>query len=195
MRLCGLFILFAASLFETSVAAQERADKPTTETALSRPCPTRPANPKHKDKTRGKAAAGSNEAGIACLDAKGTPIEIQEFFQSYVREQPWRVGEEKIVADGWMFARYLDKNELLQFAEEGLFAERVKWTEGKAFVQITTRELEDGFARVEVTARFQGAGQSVDRFAPPRDSWDLDSNGTLEKLLVGALDAHLKTLR
>jgi len=192
----ALPLVVLAQFLQKPLAAQAPTDKPANGGAVSvaRPCPLPAADPKHKAKTKGKGVAGSNEAASACLEAKGSALEIQEFFQSYVREQAWRFGEEKIVADGWLFARYLDKNELLQFAREGLFAARVKWSEGKAYVQVTTRELDDGFTRVEITARFQGAGQSVDRFAPPRDSWDLDSNGTLEQGLIAALEAHLKSL-
>jgi hypothetical protein len=70
----------------------------------------------------------------------------------------------------------------------------VNWTDGKAIVQVRTRELDGGFSRVEISARFQGSGQNVDRFAPPRDSWDLESNGALEKNLIAALEAHVKSL-
>lgn len=132
--------------------------------------------------------------GPACLEAKGSALDFQEFFQSHVRAQSWQISGEKIIEDGWIFSRYLNKDELLQFAKEGLFAGRVNWTEGKALIQVETRELDGGFTRVEVTAKFQGGGQSVDRFAPPRDSWDLDSNGALEKNLITALEAHVKSL-
>lgn len=147
-----------------------------------------------KHKTKGKSARNTGEAVSGCLEAKGSTLDIQEFFQSYLRAQSWQFGEEKIVADGWMFVRYLDKDELLQFAKEGVFASRVRWTGGKALVQVTTREIDGGFTRVEITAQLQGNGQNVDRFAPARDSWDLDSTGTLEKNLIAALDAHFRSL-
>lgn len=120
-------------------------------------------------------------------------MNIQEFFQSYVRAQAWRFGEETIIADGWLFARYLDKDELLQFAKEGPFAGRVTWTEGKAVVQVATHELDDGYTRTEISARIQGFGQNADRFAPARDTWDLDSTGLLEKTLIAALEDHFKS--
>jgi hypothetical protein len=122
-------------------------------------------------------------------------LDIQEFLQSYVRAEFWRFSEQRFVADGWIFARCLDKDELLQFAKEGHLSGRVIWTEGKALVLVTTRELVDIFVRIEVSARLQGYGQNVDRFAPARDSWDLDSNGLLEKKLVAALEAHFKSVR
>lgn len=93
-----------------------------------------------------------------------------------------------------MFVRHLDKDELLQFAKEGRFAGRVTWTEGKAFVLMTTLELDNSFTRTEVTARLQGFGQRVDQFAPPKDKWDLDSSGVLEKTLIEVLEDHFKSL-
>ena len=187
-------LLLIVSLLNVTPAAQEPAEKPSLALALSRSCSAQPSSSDHKGKPKNKAVRDSKQLFSACLEAKGSPLEIQEFLQSYVRAQGWPFGEEKIVADGWMFARYLDKGELLQFAKEGIFAGRVNWTEGRALVQVTTREIDGGFTRVEVSARMQGIGQNVDRFAPPRDTWELDSTGVLEKSLVDALDAHVKSL-
>lgn len=163
---------------------------------LVRPCAVRPTSSKsgRKNKIKGKSAANPSEFGLACLEAKDAPLNIQEFFQSYVRVEAWRFADEKIVADGWIFARALDKDELLQFAKEGIFAGHVSWSEGKAVVLVSTRELDDGYTRVEVSARLQGFGQSLDRFAPARDSWDLESSGLLEKTLIEALQDHFKSL-
>lgn len=198
MPFCALLILLVAGALETRSAAQEpvppAADKATNEVAGSRPCPSRSAHSSPKDKSKTKSAASSKEPVSTCLEAKGTPVDLQEFFQTYVREQRWRIRGEKIAEDAWIFSRFLDKDELAQLVKEGPLAGRVKWVEGKALVQIETHELEGGFTRVEVSARFQGGGESLDRFAPPRDSWNLDSNGTLEKILMVALEAHLKSL-
>lgn len=187
----ALILSFAVCRFEMPAMAQEPADKPAAPTLIVRQCPAPAAR---KNKTRAKSAAKMEEFASACLEAKGSPLEFQEFFQSYVRAQSWQISDEKIVEDGWIFSRSLTKDELLQCAKEGLFAGRVKWTEGKALVQVRTRELDGGFSRVEIIARFQGGGENVDRFAPPRDSWDLESNGALEKILIAALDAHVKSL-
>ncbi|HEX4543958.1 MAG TPA: hypothetical protein VH114_12380 [Candidatus Acidoferrum sp.] len=183
-------LCFALCPFETSIA-QEPTDKPTAAASTVRPCSAPPAR---KNKTKAKGAARVEEFAFACLEAKGSPLEFQEFFQSYVRAQSWQISEERIVEDGWIFSRSLSKDELLQFAKEGPLSGRVNWTAGKALVQVRARELDGGFSRVEISARFQGGGQNVDRFAPPRDSWDLESNGALEKNLIAALDAHVKSL-
>lgn len=192
--ICAL--LLVGSL-ESRTLAQDARDKSAASASLVRSCSASQAGPKpgHKNKTKGNAGAGADQIALACLEAKGAPLDIQEFFQSHVRAQGWRFGEEKIVADGWIFTRYLDKDELLQFAKEGRFAGHVNWTEGKALVLVTTRELDDGFTRAEITARLQGFGQNVDRFAPPKDTWDLDSSGLLEKNLIAALEAHFKSLQ
>ena len=187
----SLLLLMAPG--ENCALAQDAGEKPAVSESIVRPCSEVRTDPKppHKDKRKG---SGVSQVATACLEAKGAPLEIQEFFQSYIRAQGWRFTEEKIVADGWMFVRHLDKDELLQFAKEGRFAGRVTWTEGKALVLVTTSELDDGFTRTEVTARLQGFGQSVDRLAPPKDTWDLDSSGALEKTLIEALEDHFKSL-
>jgi hypothetical protein len=189
------FLLLEPSL-ERRAWAQAPEEKSAGSAPVVRPCVARKESSKsaRKDKTKGKGAAGSEEAPIACLEAKDSALNIQEFFQSCLRAQAWRFGEERIVADGWIFARYLDKDELLQFAKEGPFAGRVTWTEGKAVVLVATLELDDSFTRVEISARMQGFGQNVDRFAPARDSWNLDSSGVLERNLIAALEDHCRSL-
>lgn len=186
----SLFLLMAP--VENCALAQGAVEKPAVSESIVRPCSEVRTDPKprHKDKRKG---SGTGQVAMGCLEAKGAPLEIQEFFQSYIRAQSWRFSDEKIVADGWMFVRHLDKDELLQFAKEGRFAGRVSWTEGKALVLVTTSELDDGFTRTEVKARLQGFGQRVDQFAPPKDTWDLDSSGVLEKTLISALEDHIKS--
>lgn len=188
-------LLLLAPSFERCACAQAPEDKTAGSPSLVRPCavPTR-TKPGRKDKAKGKTPAAADETSSACLEAKDSPLNIQEFLQSYVRAQAWRFGEEKIIADGWIFARYLDKDELLQFAKERPLAGHVTWTEGKAVVQVATHELDDGYTRTEISARIQGYGQNVDRFAPARDTWDLDSTGLLEKTLIAALEDHFKSL-
>ena len=162
---------------------------------MVRPCAPRPTSkPERKGKAKGKTAASLPEFAPFCLEAKDAPLSIQEFFQSYVRVEAWRFADERVVADGWIFARALDKDELLKFAKEGRFAGRVAWSEGKAVVRVSTRELDDGYTRVEISAHMQGYGENVDRFALARDSWDLDSTGVLEKTLIEALEGHFKSL-
>ena len=190
----ALSLLVFFSTFETRGAAQEPSDKTTASVASVRPCPADSMNskPARETKKKGKGA-GSNEIPPTCLEVQTPAMDVQDFFQSFVREQTWRIGEENVAEEAWSFYRYMDKGELLRFSKEGPFAGRVNWKQGKALIQVRTRELEKGFTRVEVTARFRGYGQNVDRFAPPKDSWLLESNGTLEKTLVSALESHLNS--
>ena len=190
----ALSLLVFFSTFETRGAAQEPSDKTTASVASVRPCPADSMNskPARETKKKGKGA-GSNEIPPTCLEVQTPAMDVQDFFQSFVREQTWRIGEENVAEEAWSFYRYMDKGELLRFSKEGPFAGRVNWTQGKALIQVRTRELEKGFTRVEVTARFRGYGQNVDRFAPPKDSWLLESNGTLEKTLISALESHLNS--
>jgi hypothetical protein len=193
MRLHNLAFLLIVCSLGIGARAQEPAEKASAGAELSRPCSAQMSSG-HKHKSKGKSARDAKEVVSGCLEAKSSTLNIQEFFQNYLRAQSWQFGEEQIVADGWMFVRYLDKNELLQFAKEGVFAGRVIWTGGKALVQVTTREIDGGFTRVEITAQLQGNGQNLDRFAQPRDTWDLDSSGLLEKTLIAALEDHFKSL-
>ena len=180
---------------ENRACAQAPEEGSVNSAVTVRPCAVRPTSkPDRKNKTKGKTVAHPPELTLSCLEAKDSPLSIQEFFQSYVRVAAWRFVDERVVADGWIFARALDKDELLQFAKEGRLAGQVTWSEGKAIVRVSTRELDDGYTRVEVSAHVQGFGQNVDRFAPARDTWDLDSAGVLEKTLMEALEDHFKSL-
>ena len=190
MRASVLLILISLFSLDSPTFAQEPVDK-SSPSPLSRPC-SAPAGTSRKGKPKGKSAATSDPA--ACLEVKQSLVDLHEFFQSYVRDQGWSIDDERIAEDSWIFTRYLTKDELLQFAKEGSYAGRVKWVAGKVIVQVAAHELGGGFTRVEVSARFQGFGQNVDRFAPPRDTRELDSSGELEKMLISALEAHLKSI-
>lgn len=196
LLLLPFLLLLLGPPLEQRACAQAPEEVSGNSEVLMRSCAVRPTSskPGRKNKTKGKAVANASEFGPVCLEVKDSPLNIQEFFQSYVRVEAWRFADEKVVADGWIFGRALDKGELLQFAKEGIFAGRVTWSEGKAVVLVATRELEDGYTRVEVSAHLQGFGQNVDRFAPARDSWDLESTGLLEKTLIEALEDHCKSL-
>jgi hypothetical protein len=193
----GFFLLILSCPFALPLAAQGAGDKAAAAASLTRPCPAVVVDSKHarKNPPKGKNAAASDQPTPACVEAKARALDVQEFFQSFIRTQGWKIGDEKTSEDSWTLFRYLEKDELLRCSKEGLLAGRVNWTAGKAFIQVTTRELQDGFTRVAVAAHYQGYGQNVDDFAPAKESWQLDSNGTLENELISALDARFKSLR
>jgi hypothetical protein len=135
---------------------------------------------------------GADSAG-ACLEVRSTALEIQEYLQTYAREEKWNLSGEHVAEDAWTFSRKLEKEELLRYTKNDARTDRVNWTSGVAFIQVNTIELNDGFVRVQVSVRFQGYGQSLDRFAPPKEFWPLKSNATFENQLISVLEKHFKS--
>ena len=131
----------------------------------------------------------------SCIEVHSTALDIQEYLQAYVRDLNWKIADEHVAEDFWTFFRILEKDELLNTTRSDASSTRVTWTSGRAFVRVGTVELKDGFTRVQISARFEGYGQSSDQFAPPKESWTLNSSGTLESQLLSALETHFKTLR
>ncbi len=164
--------------------------------SLARPCMNIATGSKPSKATRktGKKNLGDTnaEASRSCLEVHSTALEIQEFLQAYGREGKWKLIEEQVGEDAWTFSRKLETDELLQFTKRDANSDGVNWTSGVAFVQVRTVELAGGFVRVQVSARYRGYGQSQDRFAPPKESWPLSSNGGLENHLISILEAHFK---
>jgi hypothetical protein len=134
---------------------------------------------------------GADSAG-ACLEVCSTALEIQEYLQTYGREEKWNLSGEHVGEDAWTFSRKLEKEELSRYTKNDANTDRVNWTSGVAFIQVRTMELKDGFVRVQVSVRFQGYGQSLDRFAPPKEFWPLKSNTTFENQLISILEKHFK---
>ena len=151
---------------------------------------------KEKSRNKQKNVQDTPEAGTnACLEVHSTPLDIQEYLQAYAREEKWNIADERVADDTWTFARILEKKHLLSTTKSNSSNSHVAWTSGKALAKVRTEELEDGFTRVSIAAGFVGYGQDSDRFAPQRQSWPLDSNGTLEAQLISALETHFRTLR
>jgi hypothetical protein len=131
----------------------------------------------------------------ACLEVRSASLDIQEYLQAYAREQKWNIADERVAEDTWTFARILESKELLSATKSNSGNSRMAWTSGKALVKVWTEELEGGFTRVSISASFVGYGQNADQFATQRQSWPLDSNGSLEAQLISALETHFRTLR
>ena len=189
-----LVFLFLFSL-ELRIDAQARAEQAADRSAIVRACPALADSKRaRKEKGKRKGVVELNDAPPACLEAKAAPLDLQEFLQSFVREQKWAVGKERVSEDSWTFFRSLDKDELQRYVEVGPFAGRVTWTEGRAFIKVNTNEAEGGYTRILISARFEGHGQNADTFAPPQDTWQLASNGALEKTLISALETHFQSM-
>jgi hypothetical protein len=166
----------------------------TGPTVIARPCAegwdrtgteTKKKQPKSaKDVPQNKTAA--------CIELAVPPLEIQEYLQSYFRNQEWKISDEQVTEDSWTFSRELNKDELLSVTSKTTSAARVTWTGGVALAHISTVQVADGFARTVIRAGFRGYGHNADQFVPPREYWELESNGNFETSISSALKAHFK---
>lgn len=187
-----LFIMVAS--FGTIHAALAQSSAPPSSVVATRPCTSSPAGskrPKGANKSK-KAGEDSGSAASTCIEVHSTPLEVQEYLQARGREEKWSLMDEHVAEDAWTFTRKLEKDELLLFTKKDASSASVNWTSGAAFVQVMTTEVDAGFVRVQVSARFQGFGQNPDRFAPPKESWPLNSNTSLEHHLIAILETHFK---
>jgi hypothetical protein len=183
----------------SAIHAGRRQGSAPTQTAVgvvTRPCKSNLAGSKrakgaNKSRNRRPGEETGNTAS-SCIEVHSKAIEVQEYLQAKGREEKWNLGDEHVAEDAWTFSRKLERDELLRFTNQDANAQPVNWTSGAAFVQVSTLELDDGFVRVQISARFEGYGQGADRFAPPKETWPLGSNFTLESQLISVLGKHFK---
>jgi hypothetical protein len=195
---CGsvtLSLVLAVFCMALPVSSAPQDTKATPPEALvsTRPCApvitgTKPAN---STAMPAMSPADPPEGGLgACLEVQATPIEIREFLQSLARQQRRTTRQQQTSSDLWTFVRHLEKEELSLYAKTDILGGRFTWREGKAFVAVKTAEVADPFIRVQITARFQGRGQTSLGFARPTDWWQLATKGTLESGMLAALESH-----
>jgi hypothetical protein len=144
----------------------------------------------HKKKAPQNASDEARNQAFACVELAFSPLDIQEYLQAIVRKQPWKIFDEHLTEDSWVFSRELNRDELLRATKRNSVADKVDWTKGVAFIHVNTNQLRDGIARTTIRAEFRGYGQSSDHFAVQREYWNLESNLALENLLVSALADH-----
>jgi hypothetical protein len=128
----------------------------------------------------------------ACIEFSASGLDVQEYLQSYSRSQRWTIVEEHVLEDSWNFSLTISKDELLKATKALSSSEKVEWRSGVALVHVNSTPLPDGFTRTVVRARFRGYGEPADKFAPPREYWELESSGSFEASVVSALKAHFK---
>jgi hypothetical protein len=190
----GLLGASSAPGTATLLFAQDQSVHPTAPAdSKTRPCPAAQAETTAGDRNKAthiESETAQREIRPACLEVKAGVREIQEFLQKTVREQGRNVGQVQISANSFSFYRHLDKDELAQAARTDILGGRISWTEGKAFVSAQMTGAGEGFTRVQISARFQGRGQTSERFARPSDLWPLMSRGTLEGSLLSALESY-----
>jgi hypothetical protein len=167
-----------------------------TVAVVVRPCNSIPAGSKRKkgtNKTRSqKRSEVIGNTASTCIEVHSTALDVQEYLQTHGREEKWNLGDEHVAEDAWTFSRKLERDDLLHFTKQDANPQPVNWTSGAAFVQVSTLELDVGFVRVQISARFEGYGQSADRFAPPNETWPLSSIFALDSQLFSMLGIHFK---
>jgi len=148
-----------------------------------------------KANRRKQTAKTTPKTAAACVEIDLSPLEIQEYLQSFVRKQQWKVIEEHVSEDSWSFSRRLSREELLNAAKTNKVGDKFEWTEGIAVVHVSSMQIAGGLTRTIVRADFRGYGQSDDQFAMQRAYWDLESNNSLEGNLVSVLINHFTAAR
>ena len=167
-------------------------------TAFTRPCSANPVLPSSKSKKEGSHKMKHPlppERLPTCIEARGEPLEIQEFLQGMARQQSWRIGQNHDSEDMWSFVRYLNTDELERFADTKVLIEPVDFTSGKAVVIVRTTDIGEGYARVQISAQILGQGKSTEKaMGQPASEWPLNSKGVLEQELVTAVQTTYKPL-
>jgi hypothetical protein len=185
-----LLTAIQCAVIAPNFSARNLETQNTPTTGNPRPCT---ANPVLRSSTKTKASKKAKHAIVpepppACLELKGEAIEAQEFLQSVVREFQWKVGENYASEDTWSFLRYLNEEELEKYTDTKVLVEPVQFTGGKVAVLVRTQEVGDGYVRVQIMTHFQGNGKSTDKLSGQQGTvWPLNSKGTLEEELMGAL--------
>jgi hypothetical protein len=198
VRFSTLSSLLCALAMTRGVAAQSSAADSRPSAAATRPCAPAAAETKPSDRLKPPDAAPANsqkDTLTSCLELRATTLDIQDYLKTMVREKRWTIAQMQTSGDSFSFYRLLDKDELSQVAKTDILGGHITWTEGKAFVMARITNLGDGFARVIISARIQGRGQSSQPFARPSDLWPLVSKGILEGSMIAALESHFHSQR
>lgn len=126
----------------------------------------------------------------ACIELAFSTLEIQEYLQSFARTQQWKISDDQVNEDSWIFSMELNKDELLRDTTEDSRNRGVEWTGGIVRVHVNTVPVPDGYSRTIARASFRGYGRSADQFAPQKEYWQLESNNNFENSIVSALRSH-----
>jgi hypothetical protein len=132
---------------------------------------------------------------VSCVEVHSGILDVQEFLERFVRNQEWTLLDERADEQTLTYIRKLQTNELLNYTNSRGNRDAVVWTGGKAFIQMKTTTLSQGFTRIEIVVTFEGHGENQDSFAPPKETWPLESNGSLETALITAVENHFRSIR
>jgi hypothetical protein len=171
--------------------------------AQSGESPVRACPPGTEQLGKTKASSSNKKHGLpsapvrtdACLEVHSPALDVQERLQKFVRDQNWSVDDEQVDENLWTFHRELSPQELLAYAKPEPSAAKVEWRKGRATLLVRTVELDSGFSRTTITAKFAGFGELDDALATQRSSWSLLSNGQLEANLAAGLRATYRSAK
>lgn len=183
-----IFLLFGAlTWLSAGPARQSTAAKPVVRPCADSRSDSSSNAKNHRPKRPTKKT--HQETG-ACIELAFSTLEIQEYLQSYARTQQWKISDDQVNEDSWIFSMELNKDELLRDTTEDSRNRGVEWTEGSVRAHVNTVSVPDGYSRTIVRASFRGYGRSADQFAPQKEYWQLESNNNFENSIVFALRSH-----
>jgi hypothetical protein len=140
----ALFLSVALPWFSPSFAQ----DKPSGKSSV-RACP----DSWNDGVRRGKKSPPARKKKIApkqsgaCIELAFSPLDIQEYLQSYARQKHWLISDDQLNEDSWTFSLDIDHDELLRDTLPDASQKGVEWKQGAVRVHINTLLLPDGFAR------------------------------------------------
>lgn len=142
-----------------------------------------------KKQASGKKKVLPKHEGV-CIELAFSPLDIQEYLQSYGREAHWIISSDQLNEDSWTFSLELNREELLRDTLPESGTKGVDWKHGSVRVHIDSVLLPDGYARTLIHASFRGFGRNSDQFAVQKEYWDLESSKVFENSLAEALRNH-----
>ena len=181
-------LLFFALYLLFLVARPARDVPPAKPTVRS--CPDSWNDAPHGKKTSSNKKKNASAKSGACIELAVSPLDIQEYLQSYSRRENWGITDDQLTLDSWTFSLELVKEELFRDTVAESNPKGVEWTGGSVRVHINTLQLTDGYARTIVRAMFRGHGRATDQFAMQKEYWELDSSNVFETSVVSALRSH-----
>lgn len=142
-----------------------------------------------KKKPASKKKNGPRESG-ACVELAFSPLDIQEYLQSYARKERWILSADQLTEDSWTFSLEIDKEALLRDAAAESNPRGIEWTHGSIRVHVNTLQLPDGYARTTVHCVIRGYGRNTDQFAVQKEYWELQSSNAFENSVISTLRAR-----
>jgi len=158
-----------------------------------RPCKISDTTPpvKSSDPQKKKVKGYSDEPSPGvCVEVRTGILEVQEILQAKVRDLRWKIHDEILNDNSWLFLRDLDVNELLGMTKKDKRPQDVEWKGGSVTLRVTTTDVGEGFTRTIILAQLRGVGKTKDKLKVQHEWWPLESNGSLEESLMEAIRKH-----